>query len=654
MSDIVIEKRKSSPYETFNKCTLVDAQYYPMSSFRKIEFEDRKRIQFHIISIQGLPQQAGWQTISSIFLSVESLETRDSFATGHKKNSSLISWGENMPQMDLKDSSKVRFELKSQVLWKNKTVLGTTDVFEIGQLLKMQSQAGEDRDAHIELIVPIKSTTNNSTSPKQAILSLSVRQTAMKDRNSAITAVDQSRFVEMCQQQSSEELRAFVGKMVRFRKALEDTPFLCLIDIILGVSEGVRKIIENPVTRNINKNTVALSTALNQAFLPYESLSARHMGKRSEHTMEMMSEMLCSVVKALVSVENFLRMQDAFAKDKLEFKVTYWIRYFEECARFLLEKDSKRPVPLVNKTSRRVAYQSPMVASSELPKYNMLPMELPTTHASGSYVRPDLVRLIAEWIYSPSFRETRTPSSEPRSTNNVFCLHGAPGCGKTQLASHIMDWLQDMGCLGGYFSFESDATHKPSQILEALPMTVIHQICTAEPDAEGQLKAAFAKQQAAAVHGSLQDRFEKLFVGPMREFEKGRVAPAWNPLETLVFVIDGIGSRGDSDSAEYQRMVEVLGEFLSSKAVSRLPKYIKILVLCRSETGLGKMLSQSGTGYVCEMGPIVQYVESPSPSVSEPSTFGPTSTCFNGSAHALTGCSFDSFYSGVLIANVIF
>lgn len=53
----------------------------------------------------------------------------------------------NLDRMDLKDSSKVRFELKSQVLWKNKTVLGTTDSFSIGHLLKMQSQAGEDRDA---------------------------------------------------------------------------------------------------------------------------------------------------------------------------------------------------------------------------------------------------------------------------------------------------------------------------------------------------------------------------------------------------------------------------------------------------------------------------------------------------------------------------
>lgn len=72
----------------------------------------------------------------------------------------------------------------------------------------------------------------------------------------------------------------------------------------------IDQIIENPVTKNINKITVALCTALNEAFAPYESLSARHMGKQSENTMEMMGEMLCSVVKALVSMENFLRMQD--------------------------------------------------------------------------------------------------------------------------------------------------------------------------------------------------------------------------------------------------------------------------------------------------------------------------------------------------------
>ncbi|KAH9485661.1 hypothetical protein JR316_0002571 [Psilocybe cubensis] len=635
MADIVVEKRKSTP---------------------KIEFEDRKRIQFHVISVKGLPQSTGWQTMSSISVSVESLETRDSFATEQKKSGSLISWGENMPQLDLKDSSKVRFELKSQVLWKNKTVLGSTDTLTVGQLLKMQSEAGEDRDAHVDLLVSTKSSATNS--PKQAVLSIIVRQTAMKDRNSVITAADQSRFVEMCSRQSSEELRAFVGKMVRFRKALEDTPKVF-----------VRRIIENPVTKNINKNTVALSSSLNEAFTPFESLSARHMGKQSEHTMQMMGEMMCGVVKALVSVENFLRMQDVFAKDKLEFKVTYWIKYFEDCAKFLLEKDTKRPVPLINKTSRRIALQSPLVANGELPKHNMLPMEIPATYSSGSYDRPDLVRLVAEWIFSPSFRETGRPDSpnagSRRSSshsvhtssgitaNNVFCLSGAPGCGKTQLAAHIMDWLRDMGCLGGYFSFDLDssssAKRTPSQILDALPMTIIHQISVAEPDAEGHLKAAFTKAQAsAAIHGNLEERFEKLFVGPMREFEKGRVAPLWNPLEPLVFVIDGVGSRtgvGECDSAEakaeYQRMVEVLAGFLSSKAMSRVPQYIKFLVLCRPETGLARMLSQTGTGYVSEMGHIVQYVESssfssppsplptPSPgSTTESGIYGPT--FFNG------------------------
>lgn len=51
-----------------------------------------------------------------------------------------------------------------------------------------------------------------------------------------------------------------------------------------------------------------------------------------------------------------------FAKDKLEFKVTYWIKYFEDCAEFLLGKDTRRPIPMINKTSRRVALQSPLGA----------------------------------------------------------------------------------------------------------------------------------------------------------------------------------------------------------------------------------------------------------------------------------------------------
>jgi len=167
-----------------------------------------------------------------------------------------------------------------------------------------------------------------------------------------------------------------------------------------------------------------------------------------------------------------------------------------------------------------------------------------------------------------------------------------------------------MGSLGGYFTFDSKCASAPTsgmtpnQVLEALPMTIIHQACTVEADAAAQIGLAFSKNPGA-VHDRLDIRFEKLFANPMREFDSGRPTPAWNPLSPLVFVIDGIGSGADVPPTT----VKALADFLGSRAVSRLPPYIKFLVVCRSETGLHRVLEETGVGYLCEMAPGVLRVE---------------------------------------------
>lgn len=48
--------------------------------------------------------------------------------------------------MDLTDSNKIRFEVRSHMLW-SKAVLGRTESFSIEELLRMQIAVGEERDA---------------------------------------------------------------------------------------------------------------------------------------------------------------------------------------------------------------------------------------------------------------------------------------------------------------------------------------------------------------------------------------------------------------------------------------------------------------------------------------------------------------------------
>jgi len=48
--------------------------------------------------------------------------------------------------MNLKNSSKVRFEVRNHVLW-NKSVLGKTDPLDVQELLLKQREIGEERDS---------------------------------------------------------------------------------------------------------------------------------------------------------------------------------------------------------------------------------------------------------------------------------------------------------------------------------------------------------------------------------------------------------------------------------------------------------------------------------------------------------------------------
>jgi len=48
--------------------------------------------------------------------------------------------------MNLKDSSKIRFEVRNRKLW-NKSVLGKTELFDFQELLFKQHEVGEERDS---------------------------------------------------------------------------------------------------------------------------------------------------------------------------------------------------------------------------------------------------------------------------------------------------------------------------------------------------------------------------------------------------------------------------------------------------------------------------------------------------------------------------
>ncbi|KAJ3508415.1 hypothetical protein NLJ89_g5767 [Agrocybe chaxingu] len=677
MAEIIEEKRRS-----------------PISG--KIDFEERRKVQFFIDRIEGLTS-GGFQFLPSpYYVSVENVERSQSVATrkGEKKGS-IVSWGNNVLIPHLAESSQVRFELQQEVtslLNKRMAVVGTTDVFDVRQLQDMQTQVGGGPTARIELNVnlsqqpppsprtPVTGKRSSSPTPpattqqkgsKSATLHLRIKVLSTQDGNLNMAHTNKKRFAEQCRAESLEHLTGFTEKMGRLREAVDGSEFVCLIDMILGVCAGVQKQLTESDLHNENKNTSGLLEALDSAFVPSQSLSARKLAKTGQQGTETMQEMLCAAIKALRSIDAFLRQPDALVRDKLEFKLNDWIQYYQACEKHLLDPANVvKPKLPTHRTSRRIHCPTSMVKHPELIQHNMIPMELPQVYAHGGYNRSDLVRLVAEWVLlSSSSTFSRPPSptmargivivngdanasgrvkaDELKPLNNVLCLVGVSGCGKTLLIAHISEWLAKTGCLGGYFSFDpSAASPSPdnvsstprttSDLLDALPMTLVHQACTVEPDAYSKFSSVLS-QNSGALHEPLETRFEKLFAKPIKAFADGREGAKWNQLDPLVFVIDGLGAgsseREGKEAEDEKKVLDAFVSWMSSKGTRSLPSYVKFVVVCRSETGVAEKLKEKGA-VVCEMAsrPGDDVVIGPVPA----STIAGSSSS-NGSAPPTTG-----------------
>jgi len=282
-------------------------------------------------------------------------------------------------------------------------------------------------------------------------------------------------------------------------------------------------------------------------------------------------------------------------------------------------------------------------------------MTLPDVRADDVYNRADVIRRLSEWVFSstsnhvPShtselvtFAMTPTlpsPPNSPRSPrdnrrptpldlngddnfippqalhsilhapatadkplfpglpiNNVFCLSGPAKSGKTQLAARMCEWLIQLKCLGGYFTFDGGSPHRVA--LDSLPITLIHQIVTTERDSFSSFRKAL-NAESDALKYPLEQRFETLFVDPLRDFVAGRTNPRWNPLDPLVFIIDGICFSSENEDSTTARM---LVNLICSRGFEKLPEFVKFVVFVRSETEVERLLKEKGVN-VLEMGP---------------------------------------------------
>ncbi|KIM35337.1 hypothetical protein M413DRAFT_350863 [Hebeloma cylindrosporum] len=362
-----------------------------------------------------------------------------------------------------------------------------------------------------------------------------------------------------------------------------------------------------------------------------------------ESGVQLIKDMLHGAVRALAATEVYLKMKGKYESGKVEFKATLWVPYFQQCQDYISGKGVDKPS--MPASSRRIRCPPHMVAHPELSTINFLPMDLPepSVNSEAEHDRGDLVRLVSEWVFSSSFQldpsnstlnsDLNSPQTPKPSNRNIFCLVSEAESGLNSLPiARLMDCLNEMGYLGGYFSFAPSRNNLPARTsqrtVDALPMTLTHQACTVEADALQSFIKAFAKDPGA-VNENMEKRFEVLFASPLRAFVTGRPGFAWKPLDPMVFVLDcndladtswlmeshtnSGKERSDPEDVatrEKDRRLALarLVEWATSRVVRTLPGHVKFLILANKKSGLGNSLRDKGAAFVYEVQPIVSYV----------------------------------------------
>ncbi len=238
----------------------------------------------------------------------------------------------------------------------------------------------------------------------------------------------------------------------------------------------------------------------------------------------------------------------------------------------------------------------------------MFEMSLPQIIDSDAYNRSSAL-LVSEWLFSSALRQPSSPTENiftKSRDNNILCLSGPAESGKTQLVAHLAPWLAEMGCLGGYFTFDHSLGLGPTATLDALPLTLIHQAAAVEPDMRTYLASAFANNPTAAQQ-ALEPRLMALFVAPVVNLVAARLPAggAWNPLAPLVFIVDGLGTAGGASAG----MIGAFAELMAGNGVRALPPHVRFLLLTRPEAGLEAALrARQANSIYADMEPEVHCV----------------------------------------------
>lgn len=200
---------------------------------------------------------------------------------------------------------------------------------------------------------------------------------------------------------------------------------------------------------------------------------------------------------------------------------------------------------------------------SKLPKANN--QTKPSGLLSKEYYgREWLSKILDNWIDDPNGK-------------SLCVIYGPPGIGKSTFTAHYAFSNSRVAAMI-YCSYGNMSFNTPSAIIQS----IAYQIACRLPDYRAQLLSILSKDEVSDL--SDQEMLEKIIIRPLTEkhIDGGQ--------EHLCVVIDGIDECG---SAEINPMVSLVSDF-----AEKVPNWLRILILSRSESVVLDHLSSAKTIYV--------------------------------------------------------
>jgi len=156
---------------------------------RIINFEERRRIQFHIIDATGLliklPKQA--PRVYNPYVCIEGSDSKEWNRTSTSPKKEHPTWHENLKARDLTLSAQVKFVVRHRaglpMINTTHVVVGSTKIYSLEELLEMQGDDSRESSVELELHPEYKTNT-------RATLKVNVREIYTRERIEAVSARD--------------------------------------------------------------------------------------------------------------------------------------------------------------------------------------------------------------------------------------------------------------------------------------------------------------------------------------------------------------------------------------------------------------------------------------------------------------------------------